>query len=99
MTRFHARSARDRPKVIWASIVREARALRNQKDLSGRAVIDVLCHLGGYLTGQIRAKARDQRGRAGIGMLGAGAPALRIGRPRSPGSGGPSCGADLGRAV
>ena len=33
------------------------------------------------------------------GMPGAGAPALRIGRPRSPGSGGPSCGADFGRPV
>ena len=37
-------------------------------------------------------------GCAGVGMPGAGAPALRIGRPRSPGSGGPSCGAVLRQA-
>ncbi len=33
------------------------------------------------------------------GMPGARAPALTIGFPRSPGSGGPSCGTDLGRSV
>ena len=40
----------------------EARALRDQKDLSRRAVIDVFRHLGGDLAGQVGAQAGDQRG-------------------------------------
>ena len=41
----------------------EARALRDQQGFSGRAVIDVFCHLGGYWARQVGAQPGDQRGR------------------------------------
>ena len=40
----------------------QARALRDQKDLSRRAVIDIFRHLCGDLAGQVGAQAGDQRG-------------------------------------
>ena len=58
----------------------EARALRDQQEATGRAVIDIGRHLRGDLTGKVRAQTRDQRrrnDRTGLDHIGA----WRIGEP------------------
>jgi hypothetical protein len=55
----HAALAEGDARVVFAD---EARALRDQEQAAGRAVIDILGDLRGDLAGQVRADAGDQRG-------------------------------------
>src|SRR3546814_19119337 len=62
----HAALARRDFAVIFAD---QPRALRDEKNASRRAVIDILRDLGGDLAGQVRLDAGDQRGRDAAARL------------------------------
>ena len=74
--RFQTNSARDCPNAIWASyLTDQTGTLRDQENLPGRAVVDVLGDLASDLARQVGTQSGDQsRGNycAGLQHVGTG---------------------------